>query len=317
MLTRFFCLHLLFIQISTTNSFIMELTIKNLSKTYSNGVKALDNISLTIPQGMFGLLGPNGAGKSTLMRTLATLQDADSGTAHLDGLDVLNDKQKVRERLGYLPQDFGLYPRINAEVMLDHIAQMKGIGNRSERKELVAALLQKVNLFKDRKKGLGTYSGGMRQRFGIAQALIGNPSLIIVDEPTAGLDPSERNRFYNLLSEIGENTIIILSTHIVEDVNTLCSNMAIICQGEVLMQGKPKEGIQLVQNRIFNKAILKSELEQYRKDYHVISTKLIEGKLSLRVESDTDPGNGFEPVPADLEDVYFSFISRKVDPITI
>ncbi len=317
MLTEFFRLHLLFIQISTTKSFIMELTIKNLSKTYSNGVKALDNISLTIPQGMFGLLGPNGAGKSTLMRTLATLQDADSGTAYLDSLDVLNDKQKVRERLGYLPQDFGLYPRINAEVMLDHIAQMKGVGNRSERKELVAALLQKVNLFKDRKKALGTYSGGMRQRFGIAQALIGNPSLIIVDEPTAGLDPSERNRFYNLLSELGENTIIILSTHIVEDVNTLCSNMAIICQGEVLMQGKPKEGIQLLQNRIFNKAILKSELEQYRKDYHVISTKLIEGKLSLRIESDTDPSNGFEPVPADLEDVYFSFISRKVDPITI
>jgi ABC-2 type transport system ATP-binding protein len=317
MLTKFFRLHLLFIQISTTKISDMELTINNLSKTYSNGVKALDNISLTIPQGMFGLLGPNGAGKSTLMRILATLQDADSGTAHLDGLDVLNDKQKVRERLGYLPQDFGLYPRINAEVMLDHIAQMKGIGRRAERKELVAALLQKVNLFKDRKKGLGTYSGGMRQRFGIAQALIGNPSLIIVDEPTAGLDPSERNRFYNLLSEIGENTIIILSTHIVEDVNTLCSNMAIICQGEVLMQGKPKEGIQLVQNRIFNKAILKSELEQYRKDYHVISTKLIEGKLSLRIESDTDPGNGFEPVPADLEDVYFSFISRKVDPITI
>lgn len=295
----------------------MELIIHNLSKTYFNGVKALNNISLTVPQGMFGLLGPNGAGKSTLMRTIATLQDADFGTIMLDGIDVLKDKQAVRERLGYLPQDFGLYPRISAEVMLDHIAQMKGIGNKAERKELVASLLQKVNLFKDRKKALGTYSGGMRQRFGIAQALVGNPSLIIVDEPTAGLDPSERNRFYNLLSEIGENTIVILSTHIVEDVNTLCSNMAIICFGEVLMQGKPKEGLAMVQGKIYRKVIDKSELDQYRKDFHVISTKLIEGRLSLRIESDEIPGNGFEPVPADLEDVYFSFISRKVDPITI
>lgn len=295
----------------------MELIIKNLSKTYSNGVTALNDISLTIPQGMFGLLGPNGAGKSTLMRTIATLQDADFGTVTMDGIDILNDKQAVRERLGYLPQDFGLYPRINAETMLDHIAQMKGIGNKSERKELVASLLQKVNLFKDRKKGLGTFSGGMRQRFGIAQALVGNPSLIIVDEPTAGLDPSERNRFYNLLSEIGENTIVILSTHIVEDVNTLCSNMAIICMGEVLMQGKPKEGLSIVQGKIYRKAIEKSDLEKYRKDYHVISTKLIEGKLSLRIESDEDPGNGFVSTPADLEDVYFSFISKKVDPITI
>ncbi len=266
---------------------------------------------------MFGLLGPNGAGKSTLMRTIATLQEADLGTITLDGIDVLKDKQAVRERLGYLPQDFGLYPKISAETMLDHIAQMKGIGNKAERKELVEALLNRVNLFKDRKKALGTFSGGMRQRFGIAQALVGNPSLIIVDEPTAGLDPSERNRFYNLLSEIGENTIVILSTHIVEDVNTLCSNMAIICMGEVLMQGKPKDGLAMVNGKIFQKSIEKSDLDQYRKEYHVISTKLISGKLSLRVESETEPGNGFEPVPADLEDVYFSFISRKVDPITI
>jgi ABC-type multidrug transport system ATPase subunit len=192
----------------------MELIIKNLSKTYSNGVKALNDISLTIPQGMFGLLGPNGAGKSTLMRTIATLQDADNGSIFLDGINVLEDKQSVRERLGYLPQDFGLYPRINAETMLDHIAQMKGIGTKSERKELVASLLQKVNLFKDRKKGLGTFSGGMRQRFGIAQALVGNPSLIIVDEPTAGLDPSERNRFYNLLSEIGEYPLLQHGDHL-------------------------------------------------------------------------------------------------------
>ena len=295
----------------------MELIISNLTKTYSNGVRALNAISLAIPQGMFGLLGPNGAGKSTLMRTIATLQDADLGSITLDGIDVLKDKQAVRERLGYLPQDFGLYPRINAETMLDHIAQMKGIGNRVERKELVEALLHRVNLFKDRKKGLGTFSGGMRQRFGIAQALAGSPSLIIVDEPTAGLDPSERNRFYNLLSEIGENTIVILSTHIVEDVNTLCSNMAIICMGEVLMQGKPKDGLAMVNGKIYQKSIEKTELDEYRKEYHVISTKLISGKLSLRVESDTDLGNGFVPVPADLEDLYFSFISKKVDPITI
>jgi ABC-2 type transport system ATP-binding protein len=295
----------------------MELVISNLTKTYPNGVRALNAISLTIPQGMFGLLGPNGAGKSTLMRTIATLQEADLGSITLDGIDVLKDKQAVRERLGYLPQDFGLYPKISAETMLDHIAQMKGIGKKSERRELVEALLERVNLFKDRHKALGTFSGGMRQRFGIAQALVGNPSLIIVDEPTAGLDPSERNRFYNLLSELGENTIVILSTHIVEDVNTLCSNMAIICMGEVLMQGKPKDGLAMVAGKIFQKSIDKSELEQYRKDYHVISTKLISGRLSLRIESEDDPGGGFESVPADLEDVYFSFISKKVDPITI
>lgn len=295
----------------------MELIIKNLSKTYANGVKALNDISLTIPQGMFGLLGPNGAGKSTLMRTIATLQDPDSGSIFLDNIDVVNDKQSVRERLGYLPQDFGLYPRINAEVMLDHIAQMKGIGNKGERKELVESLLHKVNLYTHRKKGLGTYSGGMRQRFGIAQALVGSPSLIIVDEPTAGLDPSERNRFYNLLSEIGENTVVILSTHIVEDVNTLCSNMAIICQGELLMQGKPAEGIASVQGKIYKKSIDKNELDAYRNNHQVISTKLLEGRLSLRIESETDPGSGFEAVPADLEDVYFSHISKKIDPITL
>ncbi|MEM9297229.1 MAG: ABC transporter ATP-binding protein [Bacteroidota bacterium] len=295
----------------------MELKIQNLSKTYSNGVQALNNISLTIPQGMFGLLGPNGAGKSTLMRTIATLQDADKGSISLDGINVLENKQAVRERLGYLPQDFGLYPRINAEVMLDHIAQMKGVGKKSERKELVASLLQKVNLFQHRKKGLGTYSGGMRQRFGIAQALVGNPSLIIVDEPTAGLDPSERNRFYNLLSEIGENTIVILSTHIVEDVSTLCSQMAIICGGELMMEGKPHDGIASLEGKIYAKAIQKEELDSYKQDLQVISTKLVEGELNLRIESDTNPGNDFEPVPADLEDVYFSHISKKVDPITL
>lgn len=295
----------------------MELIIKNLSKTYANGVSALQNVSLTIPQGMFGLLGPNGAGKSTLMRTLATLQDVDSGSVYLDEIDVLNNKQAIRERLGYLPQDFGLYPRITAESLLDHIAQMKGIGNKSQRKELVASTLHKVNLAKESKKALGTYSGGMRQRFGIAQAIIGSPSLIIVDEPTAGLDPSERNRFYNLLSELGENTIVILSTHIVEDVQTLCSNMAVICEGNVLMQGQPKEGLARVHGKIFQKTIQKSALDEYREKYRVISTKLIEGKLSLRIESDGNPGNEFEQVEPDLEDVYFSLISNKVDLITI
>lgn len=295
----------------------MELIIQNLSKTYSNGVKALNDISLTVPQGMFGLLGPNGAGKSTLMRTISTLQDADSGSILFDGINVMEEKQTIRERLGYLPQDFGLYPRINAEVMLDHIAQMKGVSQKSDRKNLVSSLLQKVNLYQHRKKGLGTFSGGMRQRFGIAQALVGNPSLIIVDEPTAGLDPSERNRFYNLLSEIGENTIVILSTHIVEDVSTLCSQMAIICAGEVMMEGKPKDGIEKLEGKIYKKAISKDELSNYQQKLDVISTKLLEGKLSLRVKSETDPGEGFIPVPADLEDVYFSHISKKVDPITI
>ncbi len=295
----------------------MQLTIKNLTKTYSNGVQALNDVSLTIEQGMFGLLGPNGAGKSTLMRTIATLQDADKGSIFLDDINIAEDKQSIRERLGYLPQDFGLYPRISAEVMLDHIAQMKGVGNRGERKQLVNSLLEKVNLYKHRKKALGTYSGGMRQRFGIAQALAGDPSLIIVDEPTAGLDPSERNRFYNLLSEIGENTIVILSTHIVEDVSTLCSNMAIICAGELLMQGRPADGIASLDGKIYSKAIDKSELAHYKEDHQVISTKLIEGRLSLRIQSDEDPGNGFEPAEADLEDVYFSNIAKKMDPITI
>ena len=295
----------------------MELIIKNLSKTYPNGVKALNDISLHIQQGMFGLLGPNGAGKSTLMRTIATLQDADSGSVFLDDLDVLHDKQGLREKLGYLPQDFGLYPRITAEVMLDHIAQMKGVINKSERKDLVNSLLNKVNLYKDRKKALGTFSGGMRQRFGIAQALAGNPSLIIVDEPTAGLDPSERNRFYNLLSELGENTIVILSTHIVEDVSTLCSQMAIICLGEVLMQGKPSDGISELEGQIYQKSIAKENLSQYKGQFDVISTQLKEGKLSLRIKSETEPGSGFVPTVTNLEDVYFSYISQKVDPITL
>src|ERR1700710_2712951 len=221
----------------------MQLVIQSLSKTYPNGVKALKNVSLTINQGMFGLLGPNGAGKSSLMRTIATLQEADSGSIFLDGLDVLKNKTDVRQILGYLTQDFGVYPKITAEQMLDHIAQLKGIGKSSEREEVVASLLEKVNLAKDKKKNLGTFSGGMKQRFGIAQALMGNPKLIIVDEPTAGLDPAERNRFYNLLSQIGENTIVILSTHIVEDVRTLCSNFAVICEGELMYTGHPDTAV--------------------------------------------------------------------------
>lgn len=295
----------------------MELTINKLSKKYTNGVQALKDVTLTIPPGMFGLLGPNGAGKSTLMRTIASLQDADSGTIFLGDIDVINNKQTLREKLGYLPQDFGLYPRISAEVMLDHIAQMKGVGKKSERKDLVASLLQKVNLFKDRKKALGTFSGGMRQRFGIAQALVGNPSLIIVDEPTAGLDPSERNRFYNLLSELGENKIVILSTHIVEDVSTLCSRMAIIHEGEVLTHEKPSNEIAALEGKIFAKNIDKNDLDQYRSIYKVISTKIIEGKLNLHVLADSNPGNDFVPVYPNLEDVYFSHIAGKSDSVTL
>ena len=295
----------------------MQLIINSLSKTYPNGVKALNNISLTINQGMFGLLGPNGAGKSSLMRTISTLQEADSGSIFLDDLDVLKNKTEVRQLLGYLPQDFGVYPRISAEQMLDHIAQLKGIGKKSERKDLVSALLDKVNLTKDKKKNLGTYSGGMKQRFGIAQALMGDPKLIIVDEPTAGLDPAERNRFYNLLSQIGENTIVILSTHIVEDVRTLCSDFAIICQGELMYSGQPDAAIEEVEGKIYTKTINKEDILEYKEKYGLISTQLKGGKLNLRAYDETDPGNGFVPSPAVLEDVYFSKISSKVDVVTL
>ena len=295
----------------------MQLTIQSLSKTYPNGVKALKDISLTINQGMFGLLGPNGAGKSSLMRTISTLQEADNGSIFLDDLDVLNKKSEVRQVLGYLPQDFGVYPRISAEQMLDHIAQLKGIGKKSERKELVSALLDKVNLTKDKKKNLGTYSGGMKQRFGIAQALMGNPKLIIVDEPTAGLDPAERNRFYNLLSQIGENTIVILSTHIVEDVRTLCSDFAIICQGELMYKGQPDAAIDEIEGKIYTKTIDKEDIQKYKENYGLISTQLKGGKLNLRAFSDSELGDGFVHAPAVLEDVYFSKIASKVDVITL
>lgn len=295
----------------------MQLTVTNLSKTYPNGTQALKGIDLVIQQGMFGLLGPNGAGKSSLMRTIATLQEADSGSIFLNDIDVLKEKATVRKLLGYLPQEFGVYPKINPETMLDHIAQLKGIDNRKERKEIVAALLNRVNLYSDRKKNLGTFSGGMKQRFGIAQALIGNPKLIIVDEPTAGLDPAERNRFYNLLNELGENTIVILSTHIVEDVRTLCSDFAIICQGEMLRHDNPDEAVQGLEGKIFSKIINKADIENYKNDYHVISVQIKSGNLNIRIFSDMDPGNGFVPAQAVLEDFYFFQISAKMNVITL
>jgi ABC-type multidrug transport system ATPase subunit len=295
----------------------MQLNISSLSKTYSNGVQAIKNVSLTLNEGMFGLLGPNGAGKSSLMRTVATLQEADEGSIFLDGLDVLNQKTELRRLLGYLPQEFGVYPKISAEQMLDHIAQLKGVGSKSERKELTGYLLDKVNLSKDKKKNLGTYSGGMKQRFGIAQALMGNPKLIIVDEPTAGLDPAERNRFYNLLSELGENTIVILSTHIVEDVSTLCSNFAIICQRKVLYAGTPGDAVKELDGKIYSKSIRKSDISDYRKNYKVISTQLKEGQLYIRIYSETGSVSGFEASQPGLEDVYFSNISKRVDVNTL
>ena len=294
----------------------MELQINNLSKTYSNGVHALKDVSLNIPQGMFGLLGPNGAGKSSLMRTLATLQQADSGTVTLGDIDILNDKDKVRKILGYLPQEFGVYPKVTSYNMLNHIASLKGVSSRSERKDLVESLLTKTNLWDVRNKSLGTYSGGMKQRFGIAQALIGDPRLIIVDEPTAGLDPAERVRFHNLLSEIGEQTIVILSTHIVEDISNLCNNMAIICLGEVVAQGNPTVLTEAVKGRIWKKAIEKPELESYQNEMQVISTHLKAGQTVIHVLSDQQPDATFETSAANLEDVYFAEITSRMQTIS-
>jgi ABC-2 type transport system ATP-binding protein len=286
----------------------MDLRIEHLSKTYPNGVRALDDVSLTIPHGMYGLLGPNGAGKSTLMRTIATLQEPDSGQIWLGDIDVLRQKDEVRKRLGYLPQDFGVYPRISVQAMLDHLALLKGFVHRRERNELVESLLVRTNLHQVRKKALSGFSGGMRQRFGIAQALIGNPQLLIVDEPTAGLDPGERNRFYNLLSEIGENVIVILSTHIVQDVMELCTNMAIIHEGRVLFAGVPEDAVGQLTGKIWRKSIQKPEVKEYEERYRVISSKLIAGRPLIHVYSAEPPGDGFQPVPADLEDVFFSRI---------
>ena len=287
-----------------------ELTIENLSKTYPNGVQALKDVTLKIPTGMFGLLGPNGAGKSTLMRTIATLQEPDQGSIRFNGMDVLKDKDSVRRVLGYLPQEFGVYPKVSSEVMLNHFAVLKGITDSKQRKETVSALLNKTNLWEVRKEKLGNYSGGMKQRFGIAQALLGNPKLIIVDEPTAGLDPAERIRFHNLLSEIGENIVVILSTHIVEDVSDLCSYMAVISNGKVLLYGEPEKTINNLRGKVWKKIIPRTELAQYESQFHVISTHLVAGKTVIHVVSETRPDSTFVEVASDLEDVYFSTLKQ-------
>jgi ABC-type multidrug transport system ATPase subunit len=291
----------------------VALTITDLSKTYPNGVKALKNLSLSIGNGMFGLVGPNGAGKSSLMRTVATLQDPDSGSIDLDGIDVLHQKDEVRRILGYLPQEFGVYPKISALDMLQHIAVMKGITSSSERKETIDALLQQTNLWDVRKKALSTFSGGMKQRFGIAQALLGNPRLIIVDEPTAGLDPAERNRFLNLLSSLGSDRTVILSTHIVDDVRQLCPRMAIIAQGELLLEGAPGDTLAALKGKIWSKVVATDgELRALETEIHVISTHLVGGQHAVRVYADASPGTGFAPVDSDLEDVYFLNLSQQV-----
>ena len=286
-----------------------KLTIQNLQKTYPNGVKALNNISLEIENGMFGLLGPNGAGKSSLMRTLATLQEADSGTAFLDDINILKQPTELRKNLGYLPQEFGVYPKITAEQLLDHMAILKGITNKKERKELVKYLLDKVNLYDKRNKSVKGFSGGMKQRVGIAQALIGTPKLIIVDEPTAGLDPSERNRFYNLLAEVGEKTIVILSTHIVDDVRELCTKMAIMNLGEIVYHGTPNEALSELEGKVYQRLISRNELEEYKNNFAIISNKMVGGQPLIHIYSESNPQNGFEAVKPNLEDVFFSKIN--------
>lgn len=290
----------------------MQLAIKNLSKTYPNGVQALKNVSLTIGKGMFGLLGQNGAGKSTLMRTIATLQDADEGSIHFNDIDVFREPQKLRQTLGYLPQEFGVYPNVTAEELLLHIADMKGITQKAARKAEVASLLERVNLYPVRKKKLSSYSGGMKQRFGIAQALLGDPQLIIVDEPTAGLDPMERNRFYNLLAELGENKVVFLSTHIVEDISTLCNDMAIIGQGEVLLHGKPDAIEKELEGRLWEIQIDRDEWTQYQEEYHVISSRFHLGKLMITVVADNPPSGSFWQKSPSLEDAYFSLMTGNL-----
>jgi ABC-type multidrug transport system ATPase subunit len=287
----------------------MELTIQNISKTYPNGIEALKNVNLKIGNGMFGLLGPNGAGKSTLMRTIAALQDSDEGTITVGDIDVSKDKQSLREILGYLPQEFGVYPKISANDLLDHLAVMKGITDTKQRKEVVESLLYQTNLWEAKDQKLGTYSGGMKQRFGIAQALIGDPKLIIVDEPTAGLDPMERNRFHNLLSEIGENVIVILSTHIVDDVSDLCNNMAIILNGEVHLVGEPIQLIKTLDQKVWKGLIEKSDLVEIEKENDVISSRLYLGKVQVRIFSESPMQNGFESVNPEIEDLYFATIN--------
>lgn len=286
--------------------------INSLSKTYPNGVKALDDVSLEIQNGMFGLLGPNGAGKSSLMRTLATLQEADTGTAFLDDIDILNQPYELRKVLGYLPQEFGVYSRVTAEQLLDHLAILKGVANKKERKELVHYLLQKVNLYDKRSKSVKGFSGGMKQRVGIAQALIGNPRLIIVDEPTAGLDPGERNRFHNLLAEVGDDVIVILSTHIVADVIELCSDMAIMNLGEIVYKGSPANALTELSGKVWMKTIDREELDTYKAQHQVISDKMVAGNPQIHVLSDTHPGEGFVQVEPNLEDAFFTKINESV-----
>jgi len=287
------------------------LEIANLSKTYSNGVHALSDVSLEIPNGMFGLIGPNGAGKSTLMRTIATLQEPDEGSIRLNGTDVLRDKQRVREMLGYLPQEFGVYPKVSAQAMLDHLALLKGLTAASERRDEVESLLRMTNLWDVRRQKLGTFSGGMRQRFGIAQALLGDPRLLIVDEPTAGLDPEERNRFLNLLSEVGANVVVILSTHIVEDVTELCTRMAIISEGRVLLAGDPRHVIDDIRGMIWSKEVARGELAELAGQMMVISSRLVAGRTVVHVYAEDRPAAGFESIEPDLKDVYFSTLRKQ------
>ncbi|HEX8533222.1 MAG TPA: ABC transporter ATP-binding protein [Allosphingosinicella sp.] len=287
------------------------LELNDVSHVYANGTRALDHVTLTIPRGMYGLLGPNGAGKSTLMRTVATLQTPTEGSIRFGDIDVIAEPERLRRTLGYLPQDFGVYPRVSAYDMLDHMAVLKGIASASDRKRTVETLLNQTNLWNVRKKALAGFSGGMRQRFGIAQALIGNPELIIVDEPTAGLDPEERNRFLNLLAEIGENVVVILSTHIVEDVSDLCPRMAVLAGGRIQLEGAPLELIRSTRGRIWMKVIERRELDEYRERYDVISTRLFAGRTVVHILAESDPGNGFEAVDGGLEDVYFSTLAQS------
>lgn len=281
------------------------LSIKQLNKTYANGVQALNNVSLDIGNGLFGLLGPNGAGKSSLMRTIATLQEPDSGSLHFHGLDVLKDKESLRRQLGYLPQDFGVYPKVSALELLTHFAVLKGISVRAERDEMVQALLQQCNLWDARKRAVASFSGGMRQRFGIAQALLGAPRLIIVDEPTAGLDPDERNRFLNLLARIGENVVVILSTHIVQDVTDLCPRMAMLVRGQILVQGEPQTAIDTLKGQIWRRSVSEAALPTYERDFALLSTRLVGGKPQIKLFAAQQPDDGFVNVEPDLEDVYF------------
>jgi len=287
------------------------LHVQGLSKTYPNGVKALDSVTLSIDNGLFGLLGPNGAGKSTLMRTLATLQEPDTGTITLDGRDVLADPQAHRRRLGYLPQEFGVYPGVPASTLLDHLALLKGIADKGARAEQVASLLARTNLHAHRKKAVDSFSGGMKRRFGIAQALLGDPRLIIVDEPTAGLDPEERHRFHDLLLEIGERVIVLLSTHIVEDVRELCPRMAILAAGRVLLEGAPDALVAELSGRVWRKTVPREAVEAYRSQHSVLSTRLFAGRTQVQLLADARPEAGFEEVAPDLEDVYFSVLSSR------